>query len=296
MTLLFSIILTMISAIIPAGNEPAPAEKEKLSTMWEELRAPQFPEAVERSEGVCIIPMGVLEKHGPQLPLGTDAITAHEVSVLASQKEYVVVFPFYYVGQINEARHQPGTIAYSPELLYMMLDETCKEVARNGFKKIILYNIHGGSTDFLSYFCMAQLHERKDYVVYAAEHQRSDETNKYVRDNVVVKNGQHADEIETATMMYLRGDLVDLSAANSQSAEDQDRLKTPGVRPGIWWYAKYPNHYAGNASNANFKLGEVIVNDRIDELVRMIKDVKADKAGPALQEEFFDRADNPLGK
>ena len=287
------IALTLLLSLLPML---APGAKDTLPVMWEELRASDFPEAVERSGGVCIIPMGVLEKHGPQLPLGTDAITAHEVSVLASGQEYAVVFPFYYFGQINEAKHQPGCVAYSPELLYMMLDETCQEIARNGFKKIILYNIHGGSTSFISYFCMCQLHERHDYVVYAAEHRRSPETEKYVQKNVVVKEGGHADEIESATMMYLRGDLVDIARAGKEDASDQDRLHTDDLRPGIWWYAKYPNQYAGDASNATYKLGEVIVKDRVDELVRMIRSVKDDAAGPALQEEFYDRADNPLAK
>ena len=61
------------------------------------------------------------------------------------------------VGQIFEARHQPGTIAYSNDLMWQMLEETCAELARNGLKKIILFNGHGGNTSFLQYFCQSQL-------------------------------------------------------------------------------------------------------------------------------------------
>ncbi len=96
---------------------------QNLPVGWEELTSPDFVKAVEKSEGVCLIPMGVLEKHGPHLPLGTDVYTAREISQRAAQKEYCIVYPYYFVGQIFEAKHQPGTVAYSTELIYKMLEE-----------------------------------------------------------------------------------------------------------------------------------------------------------------------------
>ena len=90
--------------------------------------------------------MGILEKHGPHLPLGTDIFECRKVALTAAGQEYSIVFPTYFAGQINEARHQPGTIAYSPELIWKMLQETCEELSRNGLKKIIIVNGHGGTT------------------------------------------------------------------------------------------------------------------------------------------------------
>ena len=55
------------------------------------------------------------------------------------------MFPEYYVGQIFEARHHPGTVAYSSHLQLQMLQETVSEMARNGCKKIIIVNGHGGN-------------------------------------------------------------------------------------------------------------------------------------------------------
>ena len=131
----------------------------------EELTSPQFAKAVELSGGVCVIPIGIIEKHATQLPLGTDLFEARAAVVMAAEKEYAVVFPPYYVGQIFEAKHQPGTIAYSNDLMWQMLEETCAELSRNGMKKIILFNGHGGSTSFLQYFCQSQLAARKDFIV-----------------------------------------------------------------------------------------------------------------------------------
>ncbi len=136
-----------------------------IPSQMEELTSPQFVKAVELSGGVCVIPIGIIEKHATQLPLGTDLYEARAAAVMAAEKEYAVVFPAYYVGQIFEAKHQPGTIAYSNDLMWQMLEETCEELSRNGLKKIILHNGHGGSTYFLQYFCQSQLAARKDYIV-----------------------------------------------------------------------------------------------------------------------------------
>ena len=66
---------------------------------WEELTAPEFEKAVAECGEVCILPTGVIEKHGDHVPLGMDAINAHEVAERAAAVEPVMVFPFYYFGQ-----------------------------------------------------------------------------------------------------------------------------------------------------------------------------------------------------
>lgn len=269
------------------------AQEEQLFVEWEALTAPDFAKAVEKSEGVCIVPMGVLEKHGPHLPLGTDVLNGHGLAVLAAQQEYCVVFPFYYVGQINEARHQPGTLSYSPDLVYKMLEETCEEIARNGFKKIILYSYHGGNKAFLEYFCFNQLHSKKDYVVYQALPSNTPETQAKIDKMRTSAPGDHAEELETATVMCLTN-YAKVERANDESGENLDRLTVNKLRPGIWWYASYPNHYAGNSIGATKELGEVVIDGRVEVMVQMIKDVKADTVSPALQAEFFERAEHPL--
>src|ERR1700692_3589265 len=84
-----------------------------LSAKWEELPAPDFVQAIHQSQGVCVLPFGIVEKHGPHLPLGTDLLDVRFAVTNAVKQEYAVVFPESYFGQIFEARHQPGTVAYS---------------------------------------------------------------------------------------------------------------------------------------------------------------------------------------
>src|SRR5258708_24677907 len=119
--------------------------QSKLSDKWEELTAADFRDAIQLSKGTCLLPFGILEKHGQHLPLGTDLLNVRHASLQATQQEYAVVFPQYYFGQIFEAKHEPGTVAYSMELQLKLLQETTDEIARNGCKKIVIVNGHGGN-------------------------------------------------------------------------------------------------------------------------------------------------------
>src|SRR6266480_1888496 len=154
------------------GATPARGQS-KLSVKWEELTAGDFRAAIQQAKGTCLLPFGILEKHGPHLPLGTDLLNVRYASLHAAQQEFAVVFPQYYFGQIFEAKHEPGTIAYSRDLQLKLLQETTDEMARNGCKKILIVNGHGGNESLIPYFAQSQLDKTHDYVVYAPMGERS---------------------------------------------------------------------------------------------------------------------------
>jgi creatinine amidohydrolase len=269
--------------------------ESKLSCSYDELTAPDFVRAVEKSSGVCLLPMGILEKHGPHLPLGTDIFECRKVALTAAEQEYCIVFPTYFAGQINEARHQPGTIAYSPDLIWKMLQETCEELSRNGLKKIIIVNGHGGNNDFLRYFCMSQLHSQKDYILIFFQPNDSPEVARKIESLRQTKTGGHADEMETSMMRFIRPDLVKTEMAGTQSGQNQKRLaEVPFQYTGIWWYAQYPNHYAGDATKSSIELGKVVVESEAEQLSQLIKTLKSSNKIEALQNQFYKDSANPL--
>lgn len=272
------------------------AQAQNLPFRMEELSAPEFVTAVEKSSETVILPIGVFEKHGPHMPLGTDLYTAREIALRAAEKEYTVVFPWYYFSQINEARHQPGTIAYSPEIIWKVLQETLDELSRNGFKKIIIINGHGGNNAFLNYFGMAQLSEKRDYALYWFQPTYDPEVIKKAEAlSQHDQYDQHAGNTETSTLKAIVPDLVHPEKTGQQSGMDLDRLKNlPNVYSGIWWYARYPNHYSGDGSKASARAGELILNSVVEQFVKGIQDIKADKNVPELQNQFFKEAENPL--
>ena len=289
-----TLLPALFMTVILSGQQ---ASQTNLPFKMEELTSPQFAKAVELSKGVCVIPLGIIEKHGPHLPLGTDLFEAREASCSAAKREYAIVYPPYYTGQIFEAKHQPGTIAYSNELMWKMLEETCTELSRNGLKKIIIANGHGGSTNFLQYFCQSQLAGRKDYIVVLFQQGEDHVYGKEIESLKKAKLDGHAGEEETSMMYYIRPDLVDVQAITSQSGANQKRLeKLPFGYTGIWWYASYPNHFASDVAQPDKKLGELLFKSWSDQLAELIKYLKNNNSVEELQEEFYKRAENPLQK
>ena len=267
------------------------AMAQNLSPKWEELTAADFQAAIQKSGGTCLLPFGIIEKHGPQLPLGTDLINVRYVSLHATEQEYAVVFPEYYFGQIFEAKHEPGTVAYSAHLQLELLQATTDEMARNGCKKILIVNGHGGNSSLLPYFAQSQLATPHNYVVYVFLHA----TYPPGRPALKTRTDMHAGESETSHTMVSRPDLVHQDRARSESGADLQRLDLPAnVYTGIWWYARFPNHYAGDGSEANTTLGEFDMKSWIAQVANAIKAIKADQKSLQLQNEFFENSAHPL--
>ena len=267
------------------------ARPQTLPVKWEELTAGDFVQAIQKAQGTCVLPFGILEKHGPHLPLGNDLINVRFTALRAAEQEYAVVFPEYYFGQIFEAKQHPGTVAYSARLQLDLLQETADEMARNGCKKIIILNGHGGNNSLLPFFAQAQLATPRDYVVYVYQPDLEAPGRPPLQDKI----DSHAGESETAHTMISRPDLVHADRAKSQSGADLNRLRLPeGVYTAIWWYAKFPNHYAGDGSLATRELGEFDTKTAVSKMAGLIRAVKADQESLKLQKEFYEQSAHPL--
>src|SRR5277367_2961005 len=268
-----------------------PVFAQSLPAKWEELTAEDFQKAIAKAQQTCVLPFGIIEKHGPQLPLGTDLINVRYVVSHAVEQEYAVVFPEYYFGQIFEARHEPGTMAYSAKLQLELLQETTDEMGRNGCKKIVIVNGHGGNNHLLPYFAQSQMAVPHDYVVYIF----SRAAYAPGRPQMKTTTDDHAGESETAHTMISRPDLVHQERSGEESGADRNRLDLPkSVYTGIWWYAKFPDHYAGDGALANKELGQADMNAWVATLTEAIRAVKADDESLKLQNEFFAKSKRPL--
>jgi len=279
---------TMMAQGTETGNHELPVK-------WEELTSPDFIMAVEKSAKTCVIPLGIMEKHGPHLPLGTDLIDVRKIATLAAEEEFTIIFPPFYFGQIYEAKQQPGTVAYSPHTVLTVLQETCDEIHRNGIEKIILVSGHGGNNSLLPYFCQMQLEKQKDYAVYLFRPEDSEEYQDQLDKMRKTDWDGHAGETETSLMLANRPDLVKLDRSNDQSGKNLQRLNSLSYAyTAIWWYSQYPNHYAGDGSYGTEEMGRLILGNNVGQLVEMIKSVKADKKTLELQKRFYEDAKKPL--
>ena len=264
---------------------------QTLHSRWDELTASEWPLALKNSNRTCILPIGILEKHGPHVPIGSDLIQVREWSARATKKEYAVVFPDFFYGQINEARHQYGTFSLPERVVWDLLEATCDEIARNGFDKIVIINGHGGNPEMISYFIQTRLEKKRNYAVYFFQPETDpDYDKKYKALHKSDPAGdQHAGERETSALLYLRPDLVKMDSAQNESGANQARLSIPNVYTAIWWYADYPNHYAGEGAKATTELGKLVTEHYIDSFVKALKAIKADTKTLELQNEFFNK-------
>lgn len=268
--------------------------------LWENLREEEFQEAVKTSGKVCVIPIGCSEKHGQHLPVGTDTQTCYAIARAAAEIEPVVVFPPLYFGDIQGHTVWRGGIMLSAELLLKLLSEICEEVARNGFKKILFLNGHGGNNTLLKYLERSTLHTPKDYVVfyrndyvYQVEHlvadldageefpELTEEDKANLREFVYGKKlSGHGCINETSILLAINPVSCDMSRADAESGlsvHRSDYLKETGIPGGSsrFWGLDHPNSYDGECVTlASANIGRVLIRKRAEiqaEACRLLK-------------------------
>jgi creatinine amidohydrolase len=259
---------------------------------WEKLTSLDFESAVRLSAGVGLLPLGVLEPHGPHLPLGTDMFEAHAVACRAAEQEPVVVFPAYPYGINHESAHLPGSVVLRRNLVLDLLENVCDEMARHGLTRIIIFSGHGGNRFLVPLFVQTLVEKEKDYVVYDAQVSIPEDATAVLETD---ETG-HACESETSVMLYLHPDLVKMGQVPPAPFSNLRRsaaLQEVGAYGTMDWYAMYPAMYVGNAGPATADKGRALLEPRIAGLVQIIRRVKADTVTPALQREFLARMRNP---
>ena len=259
---------------------------------WELLTAPNFKKAVVQAKKTCILTMGVLEKHGEHLCLGTDYLAAHRIGCLAAEIEDAVVFPPFYFGQIYEARCFPGCVTIAPTLTMQLIQGVFDEIGRNGFEKIVIFNGHGGNNSMLIYLAQCALWEQKPYTVYVQNKWIPDPENQKEWQSLLESaNHGHACECETSYVMcdYPEGVCMnDVTAPEVGMNLDRLNKLSDGFL-GVSWYACFPEHYSGDATTASAEKGKKLQNILVRSLADFVKRVKDDTVAPTLEKEFFER-------
>ena len=216
--------------------------------------------------------------------IGRDIVTR------AAALEPALVFPDYIFTQIPEARHCAGTICIDGDLMVRLLDNVCREIARNGFKKIVLVNAHGGNFGLVALFNMLQLYTPRDYVVYLVNPVMQAMTGHLDTPWERWSDG-HAGPGETSMMLAIRPDLVDMHkvpAGDEGKARNRLQvLREAGVQTGIWWYADHPTHYQGDARPATPEAGERFLDAMAQRVAGAVRAIKADTEAKRLQDAFY---------
>ncbi len=282
---------------------------------WEDLREEQFKEAVKRSGGLCVLPIGCIEKHGQHLPVGTDSLHGIGIAERAAEKEEVCLFPTaMWLGDVvtyhplkNPAeKRMQGYVSLDPVGLIQTLTELCEEIARNGFRKILILNAHGGNVPFLNYFLRSYGYKPRDHAVmwtWSLAMMRMEPDRMYKQVSKARKGdfkmvtdadmetlarfaetgcgGGHSDLRETGLILGMYPGLVateKFTAESGLSTHRADYLTQEGVYFGTSWIADFPNAYEGYAPiGCTETLGQAMVHISVNRLCKIFRILKKDE-------------------
>ncbi|MHB8285358.1 MAG: creatininase family protein [Caulobacteraceae bacterium] len=291
------------SATVQAQAGPQPP----LSPQWEELTSADFAKALKRADGVCVLPMGSIEKNGPAEPTGTNLFVIRAVVMEAVRQSYAVVFPPYFVAQANDVSNLPGAVAYSGRLQRDMLEETVSEMGRNGCAKILIVNGHSGNSGLLQEFLGTDMSRPKDYVVYAVQGgppKASPNIPEFAHLPPALMSSKpgadgHGGEERTSILMATHPDLVHPERGHDEPVilEGSRHLNLPGgmqgVQTGVIRAVEAPGGYLGDASGATAVRGKALLDYTADRIVAALRAVKADDQSAAAQKRFFQQREHP---
>lgn len=245
--------------------------------------------SLDGEKTVVILPIGSIEVHGPHLPLGQDTLVVHRVAVEAAKRAPpALVLPPLYYAYVPENRHFPGTISLSGSTLLKLLEEVCDEVHRNGFKRILILNGHGGNTRLLRLFVREMQERGKRYLLYVwAEPWRA--IYRLIEELRETEPVGHAGEMETSFSLYLFPQLCRV-----ERVERPARLGPPYVVEGLEtmadWICFAVEGYIGDPRAAERGKGERLFKAWVDKLVEVLERVRRDELYEKVLDDFYSRA------
>ena len=240
---------------------------------WAHLTAADLARACKTTNATVVLPIGSLERHGDHLPLGTDALAVERTVLAAADIEPVVVLPTLYYTHVKEMKNSLGAIALETDLLMKMVENICDEASRNGFKRIILVNGHGGNRFWLPLMMMDFCDADKDYATFFLQLRGVGEQINPLRDSDVPE--AHAGEMETSSLLHLYPELVKMDRLPARAGLPRDVPKLQAYTP-IEWYSMYPDAYAGDAAPATAEKGAKAFKITVTAMAGAFAEIKAD--------------------
>ncbi|MFB5677550.1 creatininase family protein [Paenibacillus terreus] len=183
-------------------------------TAWEERFLPRLTskqiKEMPKDKALVILPVGAVEQHGPHLPVYTDtligeATLTQTLEHVSPNKEIWLLPPVSY-GKSNEHIGLPGTISLSANTLLAIMLDIAESLQASGFRKLLLFNTHGGNMDLLN-TASREIRIRTGMMVFylspgslkVAEDLISPEELEY---------GIHGGDYETSVVMSIKPDWV----------------------------------------------------------------------------------------
>jgi len=218
---------------------------------------------------LVILPLAATEQHGPHLPLSTDADIG--VGLLDAAFDHLPAdvsaerLPTIRVGASQEHSRFAGTLSVGTEELIGTIVEQGAELAREGVRRLLLSNSHGGNRHAMEAAAL-RLRAEHGMLVVKASWFRFPRPTDVALPVEEWRHGLHGGAVETAMMLHLRPDLVrmqEIATFTSVAEELESRLRhlAPEGEASFAWLAGdlNPQGVVGDATLATPEMGARLV-------------------------------------
>lgn len=240
----------------------------------------QIADLPDPANTVIVLPTGATEQHGPHLSCAVDSVIAagvvgHALARLPESVPAYAMAPITY-GKSEEHLHFPGTMTLSGETLLATMNELGESVYRAGFRKLLIVNGHGGQPQVMEMAARELRLRHGDFIVVPSFTWRVPHVAGRYLSEREKKLAMHAGHAETALMLALAPDTVDMSrAVCNYPPEFPSSLLSPDGRPACAWSARDfgPSGVIGDPLPATAEQGQAILDSLAESWAQAITEL-----------------------
>lgn len=250
---------------------------------WEEHFLPRLTykqvQEMDKENALIILPIGAVEQHGSHLPLMTDALIgeasiARTMEYVAPESNIWLIPPLAY-GKSNEHLDFPGTITLSASNLQNVIIDIARSLNRSGFRRLLLYNSHGGNLDLLN-MTAREIHIETGMMVFITSSGSENISDMFSEEEL--EWGIHGGDVETSMVMAVKPEWVRQEFLTKEFPPLKNfKYVSLKKKVRVAWKINdiSMSGIAGDSTKASPEKGEVVFTRSAEEMAKAMEEICA---------------------